>query len=204
VRRLVPDPTTEPADIGLSFALGDGLVSLRPLGPGDLTALAGFFAALTAEGRRTRFFSATHEVPPAILRYLVDVDQVDHLAWGAFIGSRCVGEVRAVRTRADAGQAEIAFAVADDVRRIGLGRLLIETIGVAGATVGIERFCASVLADNRSSGLLLAGLGMRFRFEDGARVGTGPVPSWRGSTTQARAIDQLARRAATSALGRAA
>jgi RimJ/RimL family protein N-acetyltransferase len=179
--------------------LRDGTpVCLRPLDLDDAVAVAAFFSALSPDGRRMRFFSPVSEMGSSAIRYLVDVDQVDHLAWGAFVGDRCVGEVRCVRLRTDPTAGEIAFAVADEIRRVGLARRLIETIGVAAGTVGIETFTASVLSDNRASGALLSSVGMQFRFEDGARSGTGPVPPWTGPDALADQIRLLQRCAASS------
>jgi RimJ/RimL family protein N-acetyltransferase len=188
--RVCDPATVEP----VLFALRNGtIVTLRPFDSGDSVAMVEFFAAMSPEGRRTRFFSPMPEVPPATIRQLVAVDQVNHLAWGAFVGDRCVGEVRAVRLSDDPAVAEIAFAVADEVRRQGLGRLLVETIGVAARGTGIESFVASVLSDNPASARLLSDLGMRFQFRDGARQANGAVPTWTGAQQAADQIQALQR-----------
>jgi acetyl coenzyme A synthetase (ADP forming)-like protein len=63
-------------------------------------------------------------------------------------GERVVAVANYVRLR-DPAAAEAAFAVADDHQRRGIGTRLLEQLAARAAGVGIERFVASVLADNR-------------------------------------------------------
>lgn len=183
---------------------GGGEVHLRPFGPGDQEAVRAFIEALSPRSRHLRFFVPTPVVRPHLVRRLVQVDQVRHLAWGAFAGNRCVAEARAVVSGAEPSVAEIAFAVADEVRRQGLARRMIGVLGLAAGARGVTEFEASVMSENRASRLLLIGIGMRFRFEDGASVGRGPVPVWERSLSEAQHALALQCLAETASLGSAA
>lgn len=176
-------------DMRPEFTLDDGRsVGLRPIEPRDEHEVTRFLETLTAEGRMARFHQPVPVVKPWLVRPLVDVDQVRHVAWMATLDDRCIGEARYVRLRSDPSTAEIAFAVADDVRRVGLGRLLVETIGVVARADGVGSFVSNVSHGNRGSAGLLTALGTRFTFGSDALQGRGPVPPWRGSSEMAHAI----------------
>ena len=183
---------------------GGGEVHLRPFGPADEPAVHAFVEALSPRSRHLRFFSPIPVVRPHLVRGLVQVDQARHLAWGAFFGDRCVAEARAVLLGDEASVAEIAFAVADDLHRRGLARRLIEVLGLVTAARGVTELEASVMAENRPSRKLLTGIGMRFRFADGASIGRGPVPPWTGSPDEAQRILALQCGAEAALLDRAA
>jgi GNAT superfamily N-acetyltransferase len=178
-----PDRLAPGLRVGLA---GGGDVLLRPFHPGDEPAVHEFLEALSPDSRRLRFFAPVPVVRAHLARDLVQVDQARHLAWGAFAGDRCVAEARAVVLTREPTVAEVAFAVADDQRRRGLGWRMLELLGLVAAVRGVLEFEASVLPDNRPSRLLLSSSGMRFQFADGVSVGRMPVPSWSGSPADAR------------------
>ncbi len=75
-----------------------------------------------------------------------------------------------VRLR-DPTTAEAAFAVADEHQRRGIGTRLLEQLAARAADVGIERFVASVLADNREMLGVFAAAGFELARElDGGEV----------------------------------
>jgi GNAT superfamily N-acetyltransferase len=128
------------------------------------------------------------EIRERLVRQLVDVDQVGHVAWAARLDDRIVGEARYVRLRDDPTAAEVALAVAEDVRRVGLGRLLVESLAVLARADGITRFTSTVSDENHASTELLRQLGSAFHFDGGALEGRGPVPPWTGPPSVARAL----------------
>jgi GNAT superfamily N-acetyltransferase len=174
--------------------LADGrTVSLTPLGADDHEALAAFYEALTPASRRLRFLQAMPVIRPRLVRQMTEVDQRRHVAWVARVGDRIVGEARYVRLRDEPAAAEVAFAVAEDVRRIGLARLLVETLGVLARADGVTTFTSTVSEENRGSTALLRELGSSFRFDSGALEGRGPVPDWTRSPDQARELEDVHR-----------
>jgi GNAT superfamily N-acetyltransferase len=187
VMPVLTAPRTPPAEA--AWRLADGRrVTLSPLTPADHLAFGAFLEDLTPASRRLRFLQAMPEIRERLVRQLVDVDQVDHVAWAARLDDRIVGEARYVRLRADREAAEIALAVAEDVRRVGLGRLLVESLGVLARADGIVRFTSTVADENHASTTLLRELGTAFHFDGGALEGRGPVPPWTGAAPVARAI----------------
>jgi RimJ/RimL family protein N-acetyltransferase len=179
-------------DDGLRVGLaGGGAVLLRPFHPGDRPAVRAFLEGLSPESRRLRFFAPQPLVADRLVRDLVLVDQVGHVAWGAFDGGRCVAEARVVRHRRDRSVVEVAFAVAEHHRRQGLAAALVEVLGLVAAMRGVLEIEASVMPENRASRRLLASFGMTFRFEDGVSVGRMPVPSWSRSSREAHQVIAL-------------
>ena len=62
--------------------------------------------------------------------------------------TRIVAVANFVRLR-DPKAAEVAFAVADEYQRRGIGTRLLEQLAALAGGLGIERFVAEVLPDNR-------------------------------------------------------
>jgi CRP-like cAMP-binding protein len=130
--------------------LRDGTdVVFRPLLPSDRAQLAAVLAGQSAESLRRRFFSAV-EVSDRMLDYLVNIDYVDHFAWGVSVpdGSRSIGAARYVRLREDHETADLAFDVSDEYRGRGLATLLLAALAAAAQYAGITTFVADVLYEN--------------------------------------------------------
>jgi GNAT superfamily N-acetyltransferase len=145
-------------------ALADGSrISIRPIRPDDGPRLSAAVGRLSEESRRRRFLAAKPGLTAAELRYLTDVDGVDHLAFVALAGPEpgapIVGVARCVRLAPGSAEAEFAIVVGDALQGLGLGRLLVSELAAAAAAVGIRRFSATTLADNIALVRLLDGLG---------------------------------------------
>ena len=141
--------TTEHADV----ILRDGrTLRLRPPRAEDTGALLAFFAGLSERSLYLRFHGF-----PALNPHLVEsLPAPDWHERGALLGTlvdeegeRVVAVANYVRLR-DPKQAEAAFAVADEHQGRGIGTRLLEQLAERAAQVGIERFVAEVLADNRA------------------------------------------------------
>jgi RimJ/RimL family protein N-acetyltransferase len=170
---------------------GGERLQLIPVTPVLAPLMADLLERLSPEARRMRFFQSLPTVPPSMVRRLCDVDHVDHVAWLAVSDEGPVAEARFVRSRRVPWQAEVAITVRDDWHRRGLGRLMIEALGIIATERGITTFTCDVLADNRASMKLFTALGTTFRFDDGAVVGTGPVPAWSAPEPLESAIRRL-------------
>ena len=148
--------------------LADGAkVTIRPVQPGDKPLLADGFARLSDESRYRRFFTPLHELDDAKLAYLTELDHHHHealLALDAPDGD-CVGVARFVRVAP--AVAEPAVVVADEWQHRGLGTALLERLADRARAVGITRFSAIVLAQNRDAIRLLERLGDATREHDG-------------------------------------
>ena len=123
-------------------------IELREVLPSDKEAIASGFEKLSPESRYRRFFAARDRLSAADLRYLTEVDHVDHEAVIAFDDDgETVGVARYVRGD-DPDTAEVAVVVADDWQGKGAGTALLERLTTRAAENDVERFVALVLQDN--------------------------------------------------------
>ena len=137
----------------LHESLRDGTrVLLRPIGPHDRQRLVEGLRRLSERSRRLRFHAAVQELSDDQLRYLTEVDQVDHVAWVALDRDRPddpgVGVARYVRVTDEPTVAEAAITVADAYQGRGAGTLLLGTLAGLARRHGIGVFRNYVLADN--------------------------------------------------------
>jgi acetyl coenzyme A synthetase (ADP forming)-like protein len=142
--------------------LRDGTtLRLRAPGEGDADALVAFFAGLSERSRYLRFHGYRH-VDRSLAEPFLDPDWRER---GALIGTLADGDTERVvalgnyvRLR-DPAAAEAAFAVADELQGRGVGTRLLERLALRAAEVGIERFVAEVLAENRAMLNVFTGAG---------------------------------------------
>lgn len=144
--------------------LADGrAVELRRLRPDDRDRLRAAFDTLSPASRYRRFLSPISHLSPSHVRYLTDVDQRDHIAWGAVDPARPeqpgVGVARCVRLRDEPTVAEAAVTVVDPWQGQGLGQLLLDVLARDAIAHGIRTFRGYVLPDNRPMRALIEGHG---------------------------------------------
>ncbi|MDH3753311.1 MAG: GNAT family N-acetyltransferase [Acidimicrobiia bacterium] len=128
--------------------LSDGaLVHLRLPRHDDMAAARSFFDGISAESSYFRFFSAHRPSDEELARHaLAEHDRTTGLL--AEIDGRIVAVASYVET-AKGGSAEVAFAVDDMHQHRGIGTLLLEHLAAIARTVGITRFTAATLANNK-------------------------------------------------------
>lgn len=127
----------------------DGLaLQFRPLLRSDRAALVAELDGLAPESRRLRFFSVGRP-SQRMIDYLVNINYVDHFAWGVTLadGGRGIATARYVREETR-DTAEVAFAVIDEFQGRGIGTLLLGALAAAAGNAGIATFRASVLSEN--------------------------------------------------------
>ncbi len=140
-----------PAELVQAVTVRDGSsVTLRPIRPEDADAHAAFFAKLTPEDVRLRFFAPIRSLSP---EQIARMTQIDYDREMALIASRetapglaeTLGVMRIIRTGAEG---EFAIVVRSDAKGLGLGSRLIRA-GLAWArAAGISRVVGDVLAEN--------------------------------------------------------
>jgi RimJ/RimL family protein N-acetyltransferase len=134
--------------------LADGTrVLIRPIEPGDKSRLTAALGHLSAESIRRRFLAAKPTLSPAELRYLTEVDGIQHLALVAVLEEdpeQIVAVARCVRLEPGGDVAEFAIVVGDPIQQQGLGTVLATALADAACRVGIRRFAATTLADNEA------------------------------------------------------
>ena len=139
--------------------LADGrLMWIRPIVPADAWRLQEGLQRLSRETIQRRFLSAKPRFTAAELRYLTEVDRVDHVALVAVdvTAHDLVAVARAVRLPDRADTAEWAIVVADHLQGKGLGTHLARALVDAARAQGIRRFTATMAGENRAALRLLA------------------------------------------------
>jgi RimJ/RimL family protein N-acetyltransferase len=141
------------------FTLDRGArVLIRPIEPGDKEKLANGLRQLSDESIRKRFLAAKPRFTAAELRYLTEVDGINHIALVAVLESdprQLVAVARCVRLPDRPATAEMAIVVGDPWQRQGLGRELATRLADAALAVGIRRFAATMLGDNEAARRLM-------------------------------------------------
>jgi protein lysine acetyltransferase len=170
-QRLAADMVPVPVTLRDGTAAG-----LRPVYPGDQQELmrGEQFSAQT----RYRRFLGREQVPPALARYLTEVDYVDHFAWVALCSVDVwAGGATYVRSASDRALADISFLITDEFQGRGLGTLLMGAVAIAARRNGIARFSADVLAENAPMRAILRRAGMEWEtMEAGVMHGLVAVP----------------------------
>lgn len=149
--------------------LSDGsTVHIRPITPADKPALIEFHARQNRESLYYRYFSARSGLSDTEAERFTTVDMADRvglvveerdqlIAWGSY-------DRWPARDDAD-----VAFFTDDAHHGRGIATLLLEHLATIAATVGIKRFTAEVLGDNRAmlSVFTKAGWPVQRAFESG-------------------------------------
>jgi GNAT superfamily N-acetyltransferase len=148
--------------------LSDGRrVTVRPIRPDDAGALRAAFDRLSPETRYRRFLSGMSKLSDAQLRYLTNVDGENHVALVAIWQTpdlkeeRGVGVARFIRLPNDPTVAETAIVVADEMRRCGLGRILLTELSRIAWQKGVRKFCGEVQRSNEPMRHILEIIGAR-------------------------------------------
>jgi RimJ/RimL family protein N-acetyltransferase len=165
--RTAPDERRWSSEVVLT----DGTtVLVRPIRSADRDRHRRFADRLSDESQYLRFFQPRHSLTAAEREHFCTVDYVDRLAFVGVIDDEIVAVAR--YERLDETSAEVAFVVADEWQGRGLGTILLERLAEAARRVGIDRFTADVLAENRAmlSVFQDAGFGYASHLESGGTI----------------------------------
>lgn len=168
------------------------LVEIRPIRPDDKELLAAGMRHLSERSVYQRFLSVKQQLSPQELSYLTEVDFRDHVAFVAVRPEEpdvVVGVGRWVRLADDPEVAEIAFVVADDLQRLGLGTAIGEVLAQAARERGVRRFVATMLPDNLAAHRLFAQVA-----QERTTVASGNMHELRGAVSPAAPRREAARR----------
>ena len=122
------------------------------------TASSNGLRQLSNESIRKRFLAAKPKFSRAELRYLTEVDGVNHIALVAVLEAdpdQLVAVARCVRLPDRPGTAEMAIVVGDPWQDQGLGTAITHALADAAVAVGIRRFAATMLGDNEAARRLM-------------------------------------------------
>ncbi|HET7029480.1 MAG TPA: GNAT family N-acetyltransferase [Candidatus Limnocylindrales bacterium] len=148
-------------------------VRIRAIRPADADALRAFYAELSDESRRTRFFGVTSGIGPGQSRWFCGADHTHREGFVAvpagpdlrIVGHVCVEPV-------DESTAEVAVAVDDRWQGHGIGRRLVGAAVEAARRDGYRSLVATMLAGNPAIQRLLGGVDLPVRTRP---VGAGVV-----------------------------
>jgi acetyltransferase len=142
-------------------------VSLRTIQPDDAPRLQAFMISLSDEARYFRFMNAISELPPALLRYFVEVDFDRDMALAAVIDARTPTEAIVGVGRyygdLDGVSCEFALAVSDAWQHLGLGHRLMLALFESGLSHGYRHIHGEVLGENSAMLRLMVHLGFAVR-----------------------------------------
>jgi acetyltransferase len=139
-----------PSEWAREVTLGTlGEISIRPIRPDDEALYEQFFAAVTAEDRRLRFFGAGPNLSHGLLARLTQIDYAREMAFVA-IGKRTHALLGVVRMVADPdySRGEYAILVRSDLKGRGLGWRLMQHLIEYGKREGLQELNGFVLAEN--------------------------------------------------------
>ena len=137
---------------------GGERVLVRPIEPGDKDRLVNGLRQLSEESIRKRFLAAKPRFTTSELRYLTEVDGVNHIALVAVLADdpdQLVAVARCVRLPDRPATAEMAIVVGDPWQGQGLGRELARRLADTARAAGIRRFAATMLGDNEAARRLM-------------------------------------------------
>ncbi len=132
---------------------------IRPISPTDKIPLQVGLQMLSPESIRQRFFANKKEFTENELKFLTEVDQINHIAYVAVHkkGDEQLpaGVIRAIKKNEDESSAEIGITIVDCYQGMGLGTKLLNTIGDQALKVGINCFYGDFHTSNNKMSKLL-------------------------------------------------
>lgn len=141
----------------VELALDDGTVAtLSPVLKTDRDFFQQGMEELSMESRFSRFGHGVSSLSEHELDYLTDVDQRDHVVWGAAIGDTAAGVGRYIVDDSDC--AEVAVTVLDTMQRRGVGRALFEALVAVARADGVHELYFEAGADNDAVMGLVSGI----------------------------------------------
>lgn len=156
----------------MNIELSDGTqVFIRPVQPSDKAMLAAGLTRLSPASIQKRFLGPKPKLTKGELRYLTEVDGVDHYALVAVVPAwdgAIVAVARSVRLAGKPEDAEAAIIVCDDVQGRGLGKVLARMLADHARRSGVRRIHATMLSQNPAALALMQVIAERLR--DGGHV----------------------------------
>jgi acyl-CoA synthetase (NDP forming)/GNAT superfamily N-acetyltransferase len=160
--------------------LADGTtIEIRLARPGDYEAVKAMHRAMSPDNTYLRFFNVSRLSAETEARRICRDPVPSQAALLALADGQVAGVASYVALREDPEQAEVAFAVADDMHHRGIATLLLEHLVSYARSHQITTFVADTLTENQAMlGVFAdAGLPVRRRYAEGVYRLTFPLPS---------------------------
>jgi acyl-CoA synthetase (NDP forming)/GNAT superfamily N-acetyltransferase len=161
-------PPGYPVEWEADIVMRDGTVAhVRPITPADADALRAFHAGQSDESIYLRFFAPMRNLSDRDVFRFTHVDYADRVALIALMQDDIIGVGR--YDRIDEFSAEVAFNISDHYQGKGIGSVLLEHLAAVARDIGITKFTAEVLPQNRKMLKVFseAGYEVSRRIEDG-------------------------------------
>lgn len=158
-----------PREWEADVVLRDGtLAHVRPITPEDTERIHAFHAGQSDESIYLRFFAPIARLSDADVHRFTHVDHRDRVAIVALVRDDIIGIGRFDRTP-DTDDAAVAFNVSDAYHGRGVGSVLLEHLAVIAQELGVQRFTADVMPQNRTmmNVFLAAGYELGHSFTEG-------------------------------------
>jgi RimJ/RimL family protein N-acetyltransferase len=140
---------------------GGRVALIGPLDPNDRERFLRGIGRASPDSIYKRFMTPLPRLSSTQLAYLLEVDHRDHEALLAIDedSGEAVAVARLVRLEESPSAAEIAVLVIDDWHGLGLAKAICWLLAERARQLGIERFEATMLGDNRAMKRVLASFG---------------------------------------------
>ena len=186
MERVAARAAGAPIEWEADVVLRDGTVAhVRPITPDDADGLRLFHSRQSAESIYLRFFAPLRELSPRDVHRFTHVDHHDRVALVATLDGEIIGVGR--YDRIDPTSAEVAFNISDHFQGKGIGSVMLEHLAAIARELGITRFTAEVLPQNRKMIDVFkeAGFEVSHHFEDGViEVSFNILPTERSKEVQ--------------------
>jgi GNAT superfamily N-acetyltransferase len=140
-------------------------IEMRPLARGDGRRVSQFRHQLSEESEYFRFLSGGGSQTVSWVPRLLQADQIDNLAHGAFacnrFGSILVAIAESIRYQDRPEWAEFAMVAIDPWQGMGIGSLLARHLATTASATGIRFWEAYMLSENRRMERLLDRIGTK-------------------------------------------
>ncbi len=158
---LGSEPATDDGASAYALLADGTTIEIRAATPGDLTMVRLMHEAMSPDNAYLRFFGISKLSAEREATRVCRPAAPDRVALLALEGRELVGVATYEITKG--ADAEIAFAVSDDMHGRGVGTLLLEHLVSAACRRGVRRFVASVLTENAEMLEVLAHAGLTAR-----------------------------------------
>src|SRR6476620_4678014 len=168
IERVKAQSTGAPVEWEADVVLRDGTVAhVRPIAPDDAAGIRHFHSLQSEESIYLRFIAPLRELSARDLHRFTHVDHRDRVALVATLDGEIIGIGR--YDRIDPTSAEVAFNISDHYQGKGIGSVMLEHLAAIAQELGITRFTAEVLPQNRKMLMVFkeAGYEVSHHFEDG-------------------------------------
>lgn len=173
----------------------DGVIlTLSPIIKTDKKLFEEGIEELSLESRFARFGQGVGNLSQRELDYLTDVDQRNHVAWGAAIEEEVAGVGRYILQ--DGTTAEVAVTVLDAMQRRGIGRALFAALVAVARADGIHELAFETRADNKAVMSMISDLEISPLVSDGMverRIRLSVIPTTPHDGALVAVIDEVRR-----------